>query len=252
MMLGLNECTMRRAFALCALFAMTPAFAANNDRDPTLAVAETALAQDSPPAEDAAAATEQADELSYAPEPEGYWSGAMNGPVPQTLKGGKVIHRTELETLLKRGNVATIDVSNKPRRPEGLSKDAPWLPLPQQVIPGSLWIPGAGLGVIEPAVETLFKKRLAYVSASNPTFPIVIYCHERCWLSWNAAKRAVSYGYRNVYWFPDGIEGWKEAGHPTVEGEPIEPKRVKTGAESRKPKDSEPATIASPNTSPKD
>jgi PQQ-dependent catabolism-associated CXXCW motif protein len=43
-----------------------------------------------------------------------------------------------------------------------------------------------------------------------------VYCHERCWLSWNAAKRAIRYGYRNVYWFPDGIEGWRAAGFETA------------------------------------
>jgi PQQ-dependent catabolism-associated CXXCW motif protein len=174
----------------------------------------------------AEAQTADTEETTYAQEPEGYWTGPMNGPVPETLTGAKVIDITALQTLLKHGNVATIDVSNKPRRPEGLAKDSPWLPLPQQVIPGSLWIPGAGMGAIEPAVEVVFRKRLDTVSASNPTFPIVIYCHERCWLSYNAAKRAVSYGYRNVYWYRDGIEGWKAAGNPTDEAEPIEPKRA--------------------------
>jgi PQQ-dependent catabolism-associated CXXCW motif protein len=192
-------------------------------------------------------ANAQTEEPHYAPEPEGYWTGAMNAPVPETLTGGKVIRVAELETLLKHGNLVIIDVSNKPRRPEGLDKSTPWLPLPQQVIPQSLWIPGAGMGTVEPAVERVFRKRLETVTGNNPTFPIVIYCHERCWLSWNAAKRAVSYGYRNVYWFPDGIEGWKAAGHLTVVAEPVEPKRAKTGADSRKPKDSKPAASGSPN-----
>jgi PQQ-dependent catabolism-associated CXXCW motif protein len=51
----------------------------------------------------------------------------------------------------------------------------------------------------------------------------VIYCHRNCWLSWNAAKRAISYGYRNVYWFPDGMEGWRAAGLPTASAEPLVP-----------------------------
>ena len=187
----------------------------------------------------AARSAESTEPPPFAPEPEGYWTGAMSGPVPETLKGGKVIHLEELLTLLKHGTVATVDVSNKPKRPEDLAKDALWLPLPQQVIPGSLWIPGAGLGTVERAVETVYRKRLSTATASNPTFPIVIYCHERCWLSWNAAKRAVSYGYRNVYWFPDGIEAWKAAGHKTVVAQPIEPKRVKPAA--AKPKPSAPA-----------
>jgi PQQ-dependent catabolism-associated CXXCW motif protein len=171
--------------------------------------------------------TQAPEDTGPVAEPEGYWTGPANSPTPDTLQGGKVIHVEELTTLLKHGNVLVIDVSNKPKRPEGLAKDSPWLPVPQQVIPGSLWMPGAGMGTIDRAVETLYKKRLNVATASNPTFPIVIYCHERCWLSWNAAKRAVSYGYRNVYWFPDGIEGWKAAGHPTVTVEPVEPKRAK-------------------------
>ena len=51
----------------------------------------------------------------------------------------------------------------------------------------------------------------------------MIYCHEKCWLSWNAAKRAVAYGYRRVYWFPDGIEGWSAARRPTAFAEPLAP-----------------------------
>jgi PQQ-dependent catabolism-associated CXXCW motif protein len=102
------------------------------------------------------------------------------------------------------------------------------------------------MGAIEPAVEKVFRKRLETISANNLTFPIVIYCHERCWLSWNAAKRAVGYGYRNVYWFPDGIEGWKAAGYPTVEAKPAEPKRAQTAASTPKPKESKPATPQHP------
>src|SRR5689334_16537669 len=88
--------------------------------------------------EPATEAREAAAEPTYAPEPKGYWTGPLNGPVPETLTGGKVIRLAELQMLLKHGNVVTIDVSNKPRRPEGLSSSAPWMPLPQQVIPGSL------------------------------------------------------------------------------------------------------------------
>jgi PQQ-dependent catabolism-associated CXXCW motif protein len=50
--------------------------------------------------------------------------------------------------------------------------------------------------------------------------PVVFYCHEKCWLSWNGAKRAIGYGYRNVYWFPDGIEGWRKSKLPTAVVQP--------------------------------
>jgi PQQ-dependent catabolism-associated CXXCW motif protein len=44
---------------------------------------------------------------------------------------------------------------------------------------------------------------------------MVIFCKRACWMSWNAAKRAQAYGYAQVLWFSDGIEGWREADLPT-------------------------------------
>jgi PQQ-dependent catabolism-associated CXXCW motif protein len=150
------------------------------------------------------------------PEPSGYWTGDINGPTPATIAGGKVIRARELADLMKRERAVTVDVSNEPKKPEGLAPDATWMPLPQRVIPGSLWVPGAGMGEIDSAIDARFREELAKATRNNLRHPVVLYCHERCWLSWNAAKRAISYGYRNVYWFPDGIEGWRAAGLPTT------------------------------------
>lgn len=154
-------------------------------------------------------------------EPSGYWNGPINSPVPLTLSGGKVIddaHR--LRKLLNHSGTVIVDVSTAPRRPENMAPGAPWLPLPHRAIPGSLWIPGVGLGEIPPAVDEFFRQHLAAATGGDVARRLVIYCHATCWLSWNAAKRAIGYGYRNVYWFRDGIEGWKAAGFPTAIIEP--------------------------------
>jgi PQQ-dependent catabolism-associated CXXCW motif protein len=111
--------------------------------------------------------------------------------------------------------IVLIDVANAPRRPPNLRPGAVWLPLTHRDIPTSVWIPGAGLGAIPPEANTAYRTRLAALTHNNPSTKIVIYCHERCWLSWNAAKRAISYGYRNVAWYPDGVEGWTSAAQPT-------------------------------------
>ena len=156
-----------------------------------------------------------------APEPPGFWTGPINSAVPATVARGKVIsdaHR--LRTLLQRPGTVVIDVSNAPRRPDNLATGAPWLPLPHQAIPGSLWIPGAGLGEIPAPVDDFFRKQLAAATGDDLTRRVVIYCHQTCWLSWNAAKRAIGYGYRNVYWYRDGIEGWQAAHFPTAVIEP--------------------------------
>jgi PQQ-dependent catabolism-associated CXXCW motif protein len=168
---------------------------------------------------------------SAAAEPSGFWTGPVNSAVPNTLTGGKVIRKArELVGLLRQGGAVVVDVSNAPRRPEGLAPGAPWLPLPHRAIPGSMWIPGVGLGEIPVSVDDFFRQRLAAATGDHLARPVVVYCHKNCWLSWNAAKRAISYGYRNVYWFRDGVEGWKAAGFPT---EVIEPQFAPEGHADR-------------------
>jgi PQQ-dependent catabolism-associated CXXCW motif protein len=153
-------------------------------------------------------------------EPADFWTGPINGPVPKTISGGTVIGTAELKALLERGDVVLVEVSNAPRRPENLAPGAVWLPKPHVVIPGSLWAPGAGMGEIAAEVDTAFRDQLAQATAGDFDRRITVYCHERCWLSWNAAKRAIRYGYRNVHWYPEGIEGWRAAGFETVVSEP--------------------------------
>jgi PQQ-dependent catabolism-associated CXXCW motif protein len=160
-------------------------------------------------------AGDAADSAIAPQEPPDYWTGPIQGPVPKTLAGGTVIHTDDLKALLTQSGVVLIEVSNAPRRPENLAPGAPWLPLPHAVIPGSLWVPGAGMGEIRPDIETAFRDLLTHATGNDSDRPVVIYCHERCWLSWNAAKRAVRFGYRRVHWYPEGIEGWRAAGLET-------------------------------------
>jgi PQQ-dependent catabolism-associated CXXCW motif protein len=163
-------------------------------------------------------------------EPAGFWTGPINSPVPATIAGGKVVNAQELADLLKQTrSLVVIDVSNEPKRPAGMAPDAPWLPLPQEVIPGSAWLPGTGMGEIAAETDAFFREHLSRETGGGLDHPVVIYCHERCWLSWNAAKRAITYGYRRVHWFPEGIEGWRAAGYKTVVAKP------RTAASERSP-----------------
>jgi PQQ-dependent catabolism-associated CXXCW motif protein len=156
-------------------------------------------------------------------EPEGYWTGEVGAPVPATLTGGRVVRVKAVRSLLRAGGVVIVDVSNAPRRPDGLADGAPWMPVAHPALPGALWIPEAGDGVIAPRVEDYYRGRLAEATHGDVDKPLLVYCHERCWLSWNAAKRAMSYGYRRVYWFAEGIEGWTAAGQPTAAAQPQVP-----------------------------
>lgn len=170
----------------------------------------------------AAALATVANGAATVTEPEGYWTGDVGAPVPAALKGAHVVHLKEVMALQRRGAVV-IDVSNAPRRPEGLADGAPWMPVPHQALPGALWIPEAGDGVIAARIDDYFRSRLAEATHAYLDAPLIVYCHEHCWLSWNAAKRALSYGYRHVYWFPEGIEGWTAGGQPTAAALPQAP-----------------------------
>ena len=154
--------------------------------------------------------------LLLVSEPAGFWTGPTNDPVPTTLQGGKVIHTRELNELLtKDKQVVVVDVSDSPHSPDNLPATTTWLPVPHPGIPGAIWIPGAGLGTPPADVEEFYKRRLAKATGNDLSRPLVVYCHQKCWLSWNGAKRAIGYGYRKVYWYPDGIEGWRKENLPT-------------------------------------
>lgn len=157
------------------------------------------------------------------PEPAGYWSGETNGPVPKTLEGGRVLHARAAAAWLKQSGAIVIDVSNAPRRPAELAPGAPWLPVPHRALPGAVWLPGVGAGDATAELADFYRERLRALTGGDLDAPLLVYCHERCWLSWNAAKRAVSFGYRRVAWFPDGIEGWTAAGYPSAAVEPHSP-----------------------------
>jgi PQQ-dependent catabolism-associated CXXCW motif protein len=49
---------------------------------------------------------------------------------------------------------------------------------------------------------------------------VVLYCLADCWMSWNAAKRALAIGYSNVAWYREGTDGWVAAGLPLEEATP--------------------------------
>lgn len=78
-----------------------------------------------------------------------------------------------------------------------------------------------GYGVLAPAVEDYFKRNLEKLTGGDKSKAVVFYCLRDCWMSWNAAKRALTYGYTNVNWYPDGTDGWQEIGLPVTEVKPV-------------------------------
>jgi len=155
------------------------------------------------------------------PEPPGYRFEDYRAPTPATIAGGTAVSTADLQALLKTGNPILIDVLPNPRRPDNLPAGTLWLPKERKNIPGSVWLPEVGRGALNPDVESYFRSNLARLASGDRGRRLVFYCLATCWMSWNAAKRAISYGYQAVYWYRDGTDGWSAAGLPTEKSEPV-------------------------------
>lgn len=154
------------------------------------------------------------------PEPAGYRRDAYRAPTPATLTGARVLATGEAEAVWRAGAAAFIDVLPRPPRPAGLPPGTVWRDPPHASIPGALWLANVGFGALNADTEAYFRAGLSAASRGDVTAPLVIFCQRACWMSWNAAKRALEYGYRDVSWFPEGTDGWAEAGLPLAPAEP--------------------------------
>jgi PQQ-dependent catabolism-associated CXXCW motif protein len=106
-------------------------------------------------------------------------------------------------------------------KPANRPVDAIWREPQRDTIKGAVWLANLGYGRLSDAEERAFKDELLRRAGSLDR-PIVMFCEPDCWMSWNAAKRALAYGFRNIIWFPGGAPAWRDAG---LEGETVTPWR---------------------------
>jgi len=153
-------------------------------------------------------------------EPEGYRTDNYRAPVPATLAGARVLTTVEAEAIWRARSGAFIDVLPRPPKPKNLPEGTVWRDAPRRNISGSLWLPDTGYGNLPPAMDDYLRRGLAQASRGDKAALLVIYCLADCWMSWNAAKRALAYGYSNIAWYPYGTDGWERAALPTEEAQP--------------------------------
>lgn len=152
-------------------------------------------------------------------EPADYRMDEYRAPVPDTLKGARVVTTQEAETLWRKKEAIFIDVMPSPPKPAGLPAGTIWHDKIRKDIPGSIWLANVGYGALTREQTAYFRKQLA-THAMTTTSPILFYCMTDCWMSWNAARRAVEWGYQSVIWYPLGVDGWEKAGLPLEERRP--------------------------------
>jgi PQQ-dependent catabolism-associated CXXCW motif protein len=155
------------------------------------------------------------------PEPDQYRTENYRAPVPATLAGVRVLTTAEAETIWRAKTGIFIDVLPRAPKPQNLPAGTVWRDKPRLNIPGSVWLPDTGYGKLAPATEDYLRQEIARASNSDNAALLVVYCQADCWMSWNAAKRILSYGYRHVAWYPEGTDGWEFAGLPLDDSQPV-------------------------------
>ncbi|MCU7834339.1 MAG: rhodanese-like domain-containing protein [gamma proteobacterium symbiont of Taylorina sp.] len=109
---------------------------------------------------------------------------------PMNIDGAKTVTTAEAKKLFDEG-VLFIDVR----------KDKDW-----------------NAGRVSDAVQLNIKTKLSaetMAAEMKKDDPAVIYCNgERCMRSSDACKKAVDWGFTNIYYYRDGFPAWKNAGHP--------------------------------------
>src|SRR5262245_24645868 len=131
-----------------------------------------------------------------------------HAPTPLAVPGGRTVTTVELAQMLeKEPRPYLIDV---------LGGTA------HRTIAGAFWLAGAGAGDMDKDEESRFLKAVAAFAAGDKGRPMVFFCVDsQCWLSYNAALRAIAAGYTNVMWYRGGVAAWRQADQSMTMSEPF-------------------------------
>jgi PQQ-dependent catabolism-associated CXXCW motif protein len=150
----------------------------------------------------------------------GYRMDHYRAPTPDTLPGGKIADYAMVKTATEDGSYRLIDVYAGGVKADPTTGD--WTIVEKREhIPTSIWLPGPGFGKLDAAQEAYFRRNLEAVSNGDKARGLLFYCMSDCWQSWNAARRAIEWGYTNVAWYPLGTDGWREHGGAFVMVKPV-------------------------------
>ena len=160
--------------------------------------------------------------LAYDIEtPEGYRLDHYRAPTPCELPGATVVTPEQMRSLVEAEDPILIDAMPLVRTGETDFTGRWTVPEPRYNIPGSIWLPNIGQGALDEDMTAYLKGNLEQVTAGDRRRQIVFYCFVDCWMSWNAARRALELGYERVIWYPEGTDGWKENGWPLSPSTPV-------------------------------
>jgi PQQ-dependent catabolism-associated CXXCW motif protein len=125
-------------------------------------------------------------------------TGAPHSPTPVSIPGARVVTTQELAAAMSGGQ--------RPLLFDVLGGQA------HETLPGAYWLPSAGGGQgFDDRIQQAMQQMLQQGTGGNRAAPLVFFClGPECWLSYNAALRAVKLGYTNVAWYRGGLEAWAQ------------------------------------------
>lgn len=144
----------------------------------------------------------------------GYRISAYRGVIPAPPPGIARIEDAEAARLAEDGRTLFLDFTPAPGAIRDPVSGAWTLAEPHETIPGAHWFPEAGRGPPNPAIDGWLAKGVRRLTHGAKRMPIVAFCLADCWMSWNASWKIRQLGYRDVAWYANGIDGWKEMGLP--------------------------------------
>jgi PQQ-dependent catabolism-associated CXXCW motif protein len=148
---------------------------------------------------------------------DGYRIAHYRSPPAIPVEGGTRVDTAGVRSLLEQPKKPVlVDV-----QPVGWHDGIFLITKPRLHLPGSIWLPNVGLGEPGERLERYFSTQLEQATDGDPLRPVILYCTADCWMSWNAVKRAHSWGYQNLYWYAEGTDGWREAELDLVTGTPV-------------------------------
>ncbi|PSL10020.1 PQQ-dependent catabolism-associated CXXCW motif protein [Marinobacterium halophilum] len=147
---------------------------------------------------------------------DGFRIARYRSPTPDEAEGGQHLDTAAVQVLMQQTPAPVLLDVQPVRWQDGVFLQTQ----PRRNLPDSVWLPNVGLGELEPAWTSYFKGTLERITEGNSATPIIIYCTADCWMSWNAVKRAHSWGYTRLYWYAEGSDGWQEADLELVKAHP--------------------------------
>jgi rhodanese-related sulfurtransferase len=135
-------------------------------------------------------------------------TAGYHSPTPLQIPGGKVVTTGELRALMEQNpRPYVIDVLGG-----GI----------HTTIAGAFWMIAAGAGDMSKDEEERFARAIAAFAGGDKARPMVFFCVDsECWLSYNAALRAIRLGYTNVMWYRGGIASWRVGQNPMTQSDPF-------------------------------